>query len=65
MFTVFTIFIKTNFNFKTIIELSNIFKPLFIIKKRNIKKLNAVINAKRTKKRTKIKIKTKLLNDAI
>jgi len=64
MFIILTIFIKANFNFKTIIKLLNISKPLFIIRKRNIKKLNAVINAEKTEKRTKIKIKikTKLIN---
>jgi len=53
MLIIFIIFIKTNFNFKTIIELLNILKPLFIIKKRNIKKLNAVTNAEKIKKKPK------------
>jgi len=62
MLTVFIIFIKANFNLKTVIELLNISKPLFIIKEGNIKKLNAVINAERTRKRTKIRIRTKSTN---
>jgi len=62
MLIIFIIFIKANFNFKTVIELLNIFKPLFIIKKRNIKKLNVITNAEKIKKKTKIKIKTKLIN---
>jgi len=62
MFTVPIIFIKTNLNFKTVFDLLNKFKPLFTIREKNIKKLNKVINVKKTGKRTKIKIKTKLIS---
>jgi len=60
IFTVFTVFIKTNLNFKTVFDLLNKFKSLFIIGKKNIKKLNKIINVKKNGKKNENKDKNEI-----
>jgi len=59
MFIIFIIFIKANLNLKKIFDLLNKFKPSFIIGKKNIKKLNKVINVKKNESKNKNKNKNK------
>jgi len=57
MFTVFTVPVKANLNFKTVFDLLNKPKPSFTIGEGNIKKLNRVINVKKNGKKNENKNK--------
>jgi len=54
------VFIKTNFNPKTVFDLLNKSKSSFTIEKKNIKKLNKVINVKKNRKKDENKDKNEI-----